>query len=144
MPIRQRFADTVPVSAEEYKIEQHTPSKPTFDPRQDAYVGSELDKLKVPEEVALAVGKKLAYIFKPLPPRQMKTQDLLANIRMCNNPGDVTEERYRNRIRSPLTGIRAFCVECSGGSPKQATMCDAMECPLWPFRLGQNSFYSRK
>ena len=32
--------------------------------------------------------------------------------------------------------IRKKCLECSGGSPKEVTLCLIVDCPLWPFRFG--------
>ena len=32
--------------------------------------------------------------------------------------------------------IRQKCLECSGGSPKEVTLCQITDCPLWPFRIG--------
>jgi hypothetical protein len=28
------------------------------------------------------------------------------------------------------------CLDCSGGSPKEATLCDLFDCPLWEYRCG--------
>lgn len=50
---------------------------------------------------------------------------------------------YRNRVRSPLTGIRAFCVMCMDG-PRKANDCETVTCPLWPFRKGSNAYYGKK
>jgi hypothetical protein len=32
--------------------------------------------------------------------------------------------------------IRIFCVECSGGSAQEVTLCQIDDCPLWQYRLG--------
>lgn len=32
--------------------------------------------------------------------------------------------------------IKAYCLECSGNSPKEVTFCNLLDCPLWPFRTG--------
>lgn len=34
--------------------------------------------------------------------------------------------------------IRAFCVECMGEQIKEVEICTAPNCPLFPYRLGQN------
>ena len=39
---------------------------------------------------------------------------------------------------TPLKAIRAKCLECSGGSPKEVRFCPAEDCSLFPFRLGKN------
>ena len=32
--------------------------------------------------------------------------------------------------------IKQHCTECSGGTPKEVTLCHIVNCPLWPFRFG--------
>lgn len=32
--------------------------------------------------------------------------------------------------------IRLKCLDCSGGSPKNVTLCPVKDCPLWPYRFG--------
>lgn len=32
--------------------------------------------------------------------------------------------------------IKQHCLECSGGSPKEVTLCHIVYCPLWQFRFG--------
>jgi len=32
--------------------------------------------------------------------------------------------------------IRAFCIDCQGGSPAEVRRCGAIQCPLWAFRMG--------
>ena len=40
--------------------------------------------------------------------------------------------------RSPLRAIRAFCVDCSGGSLAEAKRCHMVDCPLWSYRTGKS------
>jgi len=35
--------------------------------------------------------------------------------------------------------IKANCLDCSGGSPKEVTLCHIANCPLWPFRFGYST-----
>ena len=35
--------------------------------------------------------------------------------------------------------IRANCLDCSGVSPKEVTICHIVNCPLWPFRFGYST-----
>ena len=28
------------------------------------------------------------------------------------------------------------CLDCSGSSPKEVTLCSLFDCPLWPYRCG--------
>ena len=36
-----------------------------------------------------------------------------------------------------LTAVRAYCLECSGGSRKEAEGCNRSVCPLHPYRMGR-------
>lgn len=110
----------------------------TFNPADDPFPGSSLDKLEVPRAEAGKWGRMMAFIGTALIPSQMRVQDLLAYARIPYNPGDKTEQKYRNRIRSPATAVRAYCVMCAGG-PKASWECEKVECPLWPFHRGRSS-----
>ena len=44
-------------------------------------------------------------------------------------------------IKTPVKAIRAFCLECSGGSRKDLAECTAKDCTLYPFRFGKNPYY---
>jgi hypothetical protein len=46
--------------------------------------------------------------------------------------------------RNPLKAIRAKCLECCGGSPKEVRLCPDVACALHPFRTGTNPFPRRK
>lgn len=45
---------------------------------------------------------------------------------------------------SPIGAIRAHCIQCSGGSKREAGQCTATTCPLWPMRFGKNPFHARR
>lgn len=47
-------------------------------------------------------------------------------------------ERYKSKVKNPKTAIRAYCVECSGGSLKNVQECPIPKCALYPFRMGVN------
>ena len=32
--------------------------------------------------------------------------------------------------------IAKYCLECSGESPKEVTLCHLFDCPLWQYRIG--------
>ena len=49
--------------------------------------------------------------------------------------------KYKERITSPLTGIRAHCVECMGGTVSLVAECAAEKCALHPFRMGKNTMH---
>lgn len=40
---------------------------------------------------------------------------------------------------TPLSAIKAFCVDCLGGQPKLVKGCISKNCPLWPYRTGHNT-----
>lgn len=50
---------------------------------------------------------------------------------------------YREKINSPLSGIRSHCVECMGGSVQLVSGCVSENCSLHPFRMGKNTMHSR-
>lgn len=37
---------------------------------------------------------------------------------------------------SPITAIRRYCTECSGGGRKEIAECYIYHCPLFPYRFG--------
>jgi hypothetical protein len=39
---------------------------------------------------------------------------------------------------SPLKALRLRCLDCCAGSPHEVRMCQAVDCPSWPFRGGDN------
>ena len=47
------------------------------------------------------------------------------------------------RVKNPVSGIRAFCMICQGGSAPGVRYCTAIQCALFPFRMGKNPFYGR-
>lgn len=61
---------------------------------------------------------------------------------------DVTQQdkaiaSYKKKIKSPLSGIRAFCVECMGGYVGLVNQCPSENCALHPFRMGKNTLHAR-
>ncbi|SDB39811.1 hypothetical protein SAMN05660653_01894 [Desulfonatronum thiosulfatophilum] len=50
----------------------------------------------------------------------------------------------KRTLRNPLKAIRAKCLECCGGSPKEVRLCTDASCVLHPFRTGKNPFPRRK
>ncbi len=39
--------------------------------------------------------------------------------------------------------IRAKCLDCAGGQPSEIRKCVAIDCPLWPVRMGVNPFHRK-
>ena len=37
---------------------------------------------------------------------------------------------------SNAQAIKQKCLDCSGGAPKEVTLCLIVQCPIWPYRCG--------
>lgn len=44
---------------------------------------------------------------------------------------------------SVLEAVQAKCIDCCGGERSEARKCVAIECTLWPFRMGTNPLSRR-
>lgn len=53
---------------------------------------------------------------------------------------DEGDDDGTGKKRSPLKAIRQKCLDCSGGSWHEVSLCWAETCPLYPFRFGKNPF----
>lgn len=51
--------------------------------------------------------------------------------------------KHRRAITGPGRAIRAKCMECQGLQQAWVHDCLTINCPLWPFRFGNNPFYGR-
>lgn len=60
-----------------------------------------------------------------------------------NDLGGTAKTRQR-ATRNPLKAIRAKCLECCGGSPKEVRLCSDVSCALHPFRSGQKPLLPRR
>ena len=49
-----------------------------------------------------------------------------------------------NRPTNPVKAIRAFCVECCGGSTNEVKLCTSSRCMLFPFRFGRNPYRTKR
>jgi hypothetical protein len=60
-------------------------------------------------------------------------------------PSSVSKDGLRalGHPESPTDAIRSKCVDCSGGRLSEVRKCVAIDCPLWPFRMGHNPFHAR-
>ena len=43
-------------------------------------------------------------------------------------------------IRNPVKSIKAFCIDCMGGSYNEVKNCPSQICALHPFRTGRNPY----
>ena len=41
---------------------------------------------------------------------------------------------------SPMDAIRRKCLDCCVGQIVEVRLCEAIACPLWPFRAGQHPY----
>lgn len=127
-------------AAAERLAERANDQRGVFDPAKDAYEGSYIEYYVQHRGEARRKAQELALVGYFPKPNEMRVQDLLCNVRLTYPNPDNVEVTYRQRIRSPLTGIRAFCVQCKYFRPGEVRKCQEMECPLWPFRMGRNRF----
>jgi len=44
----------------------------------------------------------------------------------------------KSRQRTKIRAIADKCLDCSGDSPKEVTLCQVVECPLWEYRTGNH------
>lgn len=56
---------------------------------------------------------------------------------------DFLSKEQRERIDSPIKGIRAFCMNCQGNDAAGVRQCASVNCPFWCFRMGTNVFSGR-
>jgi hypothetical protein len=49
-----------------------------------------------------------------------------------------------DKITNPVKAVRAFCLECCGGSTAEVKNCPRTVCPLYPFRFGKNPYRQRR
>ncbi len=88
-------------------------------------------------------------LYAGVDPKTIPTGDLLYISKRCPplvNIGATSNsiaQKYADRIKGPLTGLRAYCVDCQGGVPLMVRECANMQCPHWPFRLGFNPFFGK-
>jgi hypothetical protein len=53
---------------------------------------------------------------------------------------DVAREAGHKPM-SPLKAIRAKCLDCSCYQISEVRLCEAVKCPLWPFRAGKHPWW---
>ena len=45
-------------------------------------------------------------------------------------------KKWQKRTRAKA--IREYCLECSGGTTPEVTLCSLTDCPLWGYRFGSS------
>lgn len=58
---------------------------------------------------------------------------------------DVNDLADAGHKQQPLAkAIRQNCLDCMGGSPGEVRKCAAIQCAMWPYRMGKNPFQASK
>jgi hypothetical protein len=55
------------------------------------------------------------------------------------DPRTLTAAEFEQHLPNAKTGmkaIRAKCLDCAGGVQSEVSKCTAINCPLWPLRMG--------
>ena len=62
------------------------------------------------------------------------------------HPGEVPSDflSLKFRAQNPLKGIREKCLDCCCANAAEVRKCVAVDCALWPFRMGANPFRSKR
>jgi hypothetical protein len=58
-------------------------------------------------------------------------------------PNHLVASRAGHKAISPVEAIRQKCLDCSGQQPAEVKLCEAVSCPLWPFRSGRHPYTRR-
>jgi hypothetical protein len=57
-------------------------------------------------------------------------------------PTAETSREAGHAPMSPLRAIRAKCLDCSCYQISEVRLCEAVKCPLWPFRAGRHPWHA--
>ena len=62
------------------------------------------------------------------------------------HPSDVSSPilSLNFRAQNPLRAIREKCLDCCCGHAAEVRKCVAVDCALWPFRMGTNPFRKKR
>ena len=71
-------------------------------------------------------------------PKEIDFKVLRDHIREADVEDDPLINKYRARISSRATAIRAMCVMCQGGVVAAVKDCVSITCTLHPFRMGKD------
>jgi len=67
-----------------------------------------------------------------------RTQTHLAAV---SPPSAEVSREAGHTPQSPLRAIRDKCLDCSCYQPSEVRLCEAVKCPLWPFRAGRHPWW---
>lgn len=85
--------------------------------------------------------KLIRAIYVYTEPKEIPGEDLKIMAEYTSD--DYKELRYFLRAHSPVTAIRAYCMNCQSHSIASVRNCTNGICPLYPFRMGSNPFYGK-
>lgn len=79
--------------------------------------------------------------YHDTPARDIPAKDLRLLTSLTSD--DPLDTKFADRIKSPVTAVRGYCVNCQGGQIAAVRNCTNGSCPLFPFRMGNNPFYGK-
>lgn len=85
--------------------------------------------------------KLIRAIYVYTDPKEIPGEDLKIIAEYTSD--DYRELKYFLRAHSPVTSIRAYCMNCQSHSIASVRNCTNGICPLYPFRMGSNPFYGK-
>lgn len=59
-------------------------------------------------------------------------------------PTAAVAKQAGHRPMSAVRAIREKCLDCCAGQIAEVRACEAVKCPLWPFRIGKNVWDARR
>jgi hypothetical protein len=57
-------------------------------------------------------------------------------------PPEIIFQKFR--AQNPLKALREKCLDCCCANAAEVRKCVAIDCPLWPFRMGANPFRKKR
>jgi hypothetical protein len=55
-------------------------------------------------------------------------------------PNAAVAAKAGHKLVSPMQAIRRKCLDCCCGQIVEVKLCEAVACPLWPFRAGRHPY----
>ena len=57
---------------------------------------------------------------------------------------EEVKREMKTEVKTPIKAIRAYCLDCMGGSSNEVKLCPSKDCFLWAYRFGKNPFLERR